>query len=305
MSKKKSRKFTGRTRARSRAVDTLFEADQRGFGSTPDRIKDLARARQVVSTAQTGIPPYAYEIVVGVAEHVSEIDEAIAANATNWTIDRMPGVDLAILRVGAWEILFNPEIDGPIAIKEAMNIAEVIASEKTPAFVNAILDRINKVAKARSAVFGSTTVPEDFGEGIDLPDLAKLPAGSVLVDSQDANPSGEGEQDLGQDRADSPGGSYEQNATAGNEPASANADASLASPTASLDAPSQAGPEPTSEGCPSNQPDAQSGQEQASANKLDASEPSSSVRSEDQQELVAQALAILAAGDYIADQEEE
>ncbi|MEN8963383.1 transcription antitermination factor NusB [Actinomycetales bacterium UMB0918] len=275
MSRKKNRKFTGRTKARSRAVDTLFEADQRGFGSTPERIKDLARARQVVSTAQTGIPPYAYQIVLGVADHVNEIDEAISANATNWTLDRMPGVDLAILRVGAWEIMFNDEIDGPVAIKEAMAISEVIASDKTPAFVNAILDRIMKVSKARQAVFGSATVPEDFAEGVDLPAKETLPEGSVVVPVEEA----------GSDQEDNAGEAGTEDADTAELSDAAGEDAVEAAkaPTDKVEVPSE--------------------------------EPDQSVRAEEATEAdapprpgadsVAQALANLAAGDFLEDEEEE
>ncbi|MDO4664756.1 MAG: transcription antitermination factor NusB [Actinomycetaceae bacterium] len=165
--------FSSRTKARRRAVDVLFEADQRGFGTNAEKLRRLADERRTVSTAQTGIPPYAHEIVYGVAKNGARIDDAIAACATNWTLERMPGVDLAILRVGAWEILYNSEIDTPVAIKQALLIAEVIGGDKSPGFINAVLDRLAKNERIRQeAVKLGVGVPEPLKVS-QTPDEAK------------------------------------------------------------------------------------------------------------------------------------
>ena len=124
-----------RSKARKRALDVLFEADQRGL----DAVSVLAdRLRR----ADPPVPEYAVEIVEGVTIHRERIDELLATYAQGWTVDRMPGVDRALLRLSAWELLYNEDVPDAVAIDEAVELARMLSTDESPAFVNGLLARL-------------------------------------------------------------------------------------------------------------------------------------------------------------------
>lgn len=141
---KKAKGFTARTKARKRAIDVLFEADQRNLDKSAYQLRDLLAQRQEVTAAQTPLPVYSRQIVEGVAENLSTIDALIDRYADVDRLDRVPAVDLAAMRVAIWEMLGNPDMDPIVAIDEAVSIVKSISTDKSPAFVNAILDNIRK-----------------------------------------------------------------------------------------------------------------------------------------------------------------
>lgn len=134
--------FTARTKARKRAADILFEAQTRGMTRSPRALIDLLDQRRLISAAQTPLPPYAAQIVEGVASHLGKIDSLINARQRHGGLDRLPGVDLAIMRVAVWEMLANSEVEPVVAIDEAVAIAKAISTSQSPGTVNAILDGI-------------------------------------------------------------------------------------------------------------------------------------------------------------------
>ena len=85
---------------------------------------------------------YAREIVDGVADHRDEIDELIASYAQGWTIDRMPNVDRAVLRLASWELLHNAEVPAGVAIDEAVELAKEYSTDDSARFVNGVLGKI-------------------------------------------------------------------------------------------------------------------------------------------------------------------
>ena len=131
---------SARTKARKRAVDVLFEAAQRGLEPT-----EVLAQRLVEPGTQASLPQYAAQIVEGVSSELGRIDEALVTYAQGWTLERMPAVDLAILRVGAWEILCNDEVDDPVAIDEAVELARSLSTDDSPSFVNGLLGRIARL----------------------------------------------------------------------------------------------------------------------------------------------------------------
>ncbi|WP_147917395.1 transcription antitermination factor NusB [Ruania zhangjianzhongii] len=135
-----------RTRARKRAVDILYEADQRGGAATSGGAAVTATSvlaqRLVHPGAQTALPEYAVEIVEGVVAHSERIDEVLATFSQGWTLERMPAVDRAILRMGTWEVLYNDDVDDPVAIDEAVGLAKELSTDESPNFVNGLLARI-------------------------------------------------------------------------------------------------------------------------------------------------------------------
>ena len=129
--------MAARTKARKRALDVLFEADQRGL----DPLTVLAR-RIAEPGTQAPVPQYSVDLVEGVVEHLERIDEVLATHSHGWTVARMPAVDRALLRVGAWEILYNDDVPDAVAVSEAVGLAEELSTDESPSFVNGLLARI-------------------------------------------------------------------------------------------------------------------------------------------------------------------
>ena len=133
--------MTARGKARKRAIDVLYGADVRGESINSSLLAE--ENRQLADpTRRANSWGYAKEIVQGVTEHGDEIDELIETYAQGWTIERMPAVDRAILRIGIWELLFNPDVPAAVAISEAVEEARTLSTDDSAGFVNGLLGRI-------------------------------------------------------------------------------------------------------------------------------------------------------------------
>ncbi|RKT78227.1 NusB antitermination factor [Terracoccus luteus] len=138
--------MAARTKARSRALDILFEADQRGVNAETlldQRLGDADEPGGLQSRA--GNNPYTADLVRGVVARWNDIDAALTDYSQGWTLDRMPAVDRAILRLGAWEVLYNDEVPDAVAISEAVALATDLSTDDSPTFVNGLLGRIAEV----------------------------------------------------------------------------------------------------------------------------------------------------------------
>jgi len=125
-----------RHKARKRALDILFEADQRGVA-----IADVMAGREQQSEHSAN--PYTVLLVSGVVEHSDDIDAMIETHAVDWTLDRMPAVDRAVLRLGTFELCWAPEKIAPaVVIDEAVELAKELSTDDSPSFVNGVLGRI-------------------------------------------------------------------------------------------------------------------------------------------------------------------
>jgi len=132
--------LSARSKARARALDILFEADQRGLNAEvllDERLRD--------PESRAGNNPYTADLVRGVVGRWRDIDAALTDYSQGWTLDRMPAVDRAILRVGAWEVLFNDDIPDAAAIAEAVALATELSTDESPGFVNGLLARLSEV----------------------------------------------------------------------------------------------------------------------------------------------------------------
>ena len=94
---------------------------------------------------------FAENIVKGVVEFRSVIDRRISEQAKNWSLKRMTPVDLSILRIGVYELLYQPDIPTPVVIDEAIEIAKRYGTKESPAFINGILDKIAAVAAQKNS----------------------------------------------------------------------------------------------------------------------------------------------------------
>ena len=129
---------TARSRSRQRAVEILFEAEQRGTSV----LEGIATRR-----AQTDLQvnEYTQLLVEGVVSEQERLDEALTSYSRGWSLDRMPAVDRAILRVGAWELLFQDDVPDGVAVAEAVALAAQLSTDDSPEFVNGLLGRLQQV----------------------------------------------------------------------------------------------------------------------------------------------------------------
>jgi len=124
-----------RSKARKRALDVLFEAEQR---DAP--VLDLLAER--ITLGSPPVPGYAADLVRGVAVHAARIDELVSQYAEGWTLDRMPAVDRNVLRIGVYELLWADDVPDAVAISEAVLLVQDLSTDASPAFVNGLLARI-------------------------------------------------------------------------------------------------------------------------------------------------------------------
>ncbi|WP_420114239.1 transcription antitermination factor NusB [Pseudactinotalea sp.] len=134
-----------RTKARKRAIDVVYEADQRALNTGDALIRSLASVlaeRVVQPGTQASLPEYSVTIVEGLTERLAAIDEALSTYSQGWTLERMPAVDRALLRVGTWELLYNDDVPDAVAIDEAVELARELSTDDSPTFVNGLLGRL-------------------------------------------------------------------------------------------------------------------------------------------------------------------
>ncbi|RZU48960.1 NusB antitermination factor [Krasilnikovia cinnamomea] len=131
-----------RRKARKRALDVLYEADLRDL---PPR-QVLAGYLERIAKPHPDHLEYTVGLVEGVATHLDRIDELIASYAEGWTLSRMPVVDRNLARIAVYELLYVPEIDDPVAITEAVELAKQMSTDDSPRFLNGILGRIAEFA---------------------------------------------------------------------------------------------------------------------------------------------------------------
>jgi N utilization substance protein B len=136
--------MSARTKARKRALDILFQSDVRGDEIATILAAEAARAAGEPARESSWL--YAREIVDGIIDNKSEIDEMITTFAKDWSLNRMPAVDRALLRIGAWEILYNDEVPTAVAIDEAVELAKEFSTDESGAFVHGVLARIARSA---------------------------------------------------------------------------------------------------------------------------------------------------------------
>jgi N utilization substance protein B len=124
-----------RSKARKRAVDLLYEADLR----ETDVVTMVAER---IALADPPVNAYTVDLIEGVHANRGRIDQVLAEYADGWTLARMPGVDRAILRLGAFELMFRSDIPPAVAIDEAVELAKSLSTDESPRFVNGVLARI-------------------------------------------------------------------------------------------------------------------------------------------------------------------
>ncbi len=126
-----------RRRARELTLQILFQMD-----SGQENLKETLKTFWFLHRHPREIKQFANRLVKGTQENLKVIDEKIARHAEHWEIGRMPTVDRNILRLGAYELLYCPDIPPKVSLNEAVDLAKKFSTEKSGQFVNALLDKI-------------------------------------------------------------------------------------------------------------------------------------------------------------------
>jgi transcription antitermination protein NusB len=155
----------GRHQARKRAVDLLFEAEARGITAA-----EVAETRNSLAQNKSDdlspLNPYTVTVARGVTEHSAHLDDLISAHLQGWTLERLPSVDRAILRVAVWELLHAEDVPEPVAVDEAVELAKQLSTDDSPGFVNGVLGQVMLVTPQIRAAAAAV---QDGHEGSNKP----------------------------------------------------------------------------------------------------------------------------------------
>ena len=130
--------MTRRSRGREVALQVLYEIEQNP-GAPTEEIGQFIKRRLLDDRK---LCHFTEGLIAGVKANQGQIDEMISQVAENWRLDRMAAIDRNILRLGAYEMLFGPEIPAKVAINEALELAKRYSTAQSSRFVNGILDRV-------------------------------------------------------------------------------------------------------------------------------------------------------------------
>jgi N utilization substance protein B len=120
-----------RSDARERALYLLYEAHSKAID--PASTIEL----QVVEP-----DALTRELVFGVAQNIDEIDAQIAAKSKGWTLERMPVLDLSVMRLAAFELLGRPDVPTAVVLDEAVELAKRFSTDDSGRFVNGVLSAV-------------------------------------------------------------------------------------------------------------------------------------------------------------------
>jgi transcription antitermination protein NusB len=133
-----------RREARELALQMLYALDS---NSSVLLRETLLTFREEQNEIPGRVREFAEGLVHGVQSQRAVIDEAIRSRSKNWSLSRMPRVDLNVMRMATYELMFRSDIPKKVSINEAIEIVRRYGDKESPAFVNGILDEIEACAK--------------------------------------------------------------------------------------------------------------------------------------------------------------
>lgn len=124
-----------RRKARRRAVEVLYESEVRAIS-----VDDVIARRR--AQPEPPINEFTQSLARSIDERRARIDELLDTYAIGWTLERMPVVDRNILRMGAYELLWDDGIPDGVAIAEAVGVAKELSTDDSPSFISGLLSRL-------------------------------------------------------------------------------------------------------------------------------------------------------------------
>lgn len=137
--------MAARHRSRELAVQLTYQWDLNPTSLSDPKVLDRFWREQAAASDDTR--EYFETLVKGVADHLPQLDQLIQDVAKNWRLDRLEKVDLAVMRVAVFEMLYLEEIPTAVAIDEAVEISKRFGNKDSPSFINGLLDAMVKKGK--------------------------------------------------------------------------------------------------------------------------------------------------------------
>jgi N utilization substance protein B len=138
--------MSNRHLARAIALQSLYEWDFHGFKQS---VNELVERNLEEFAPQLDEKEFAKKLIKGVEEHRDDLDAAITRFAPDWPLPKITVVDRNVLRIGTYELKYDPEIPSKVAINEAIELAKTFGGESSGKFVNGVLGAVyrNQVAE--------------------------------------------------------------------------------------------------------------------------------------------------------------
>lgn len=140
-----------RREIREKALQALFQLSSNEDLSQEEAIHS-ALLSEVEEEEEIEVPVYLKTLVTGVIEHQDTLDETIKSHLKNWSLKRLAKTDLLILRIGAYELLFQKDVPEQVAMNEAIEITKRFSDEKSSKFVNGVLANIAKESEHKEEI---------------------------------------------------------------------------------------------------------------------------------------------------------
>ena len=176
-----STQLTGRTLARSQALQLLFQAEANGR-----TVEEVLSDEYALSDGP--LDPYAEQLALGADALRHDLDLVISTRSAAWSVSRMPAVDRNLLRLALYEMLEIDDVAVPVTIDECVELAKVYGTDDSYRFVNGLLGRVSDdidagvdiFMKARDAAYGHETDDEPEPEPAAEPE--PTPSPDVVAD---------------------------------------------------------------------------------------------------------------------------
>lgn len=133
--------MSARSKARKRALDIVFEADAK---DVPILMVLGEHQRRRVSDGESSLNAYSVELVEGISANKEDIDRLINEHSTGWSLQRMPTVDRAILRVATFELVYGNSVPDPVVVSQAIELAKDLSTDDSGSFVHGVLGAISR-----------------------------------------------------------------------------------------------------------------------------------------------------------------
>jgi len=133
-----------RSDARERALYLLYEAQAKEISPVDALEVQIVEPDELTAT-----------LVHGVVDHRAELDSAIEAKATGWSLARMPVLDLNVLRLAAFELAHRPDVPVAVVINEAVELAKRFSTDNSGRFVNGVLSALAPELRVETPDTGS------------------------------------------------------------------------------------------------------------------------------------------------------
>jgi transcription antitermination protein NusB len=128
-----------RSKAREWALRVLYAWEVREAGAAPEEVLEHTLARRLVAPARR---PYLRRLVGAIGARTEEVDAELQSSLTNWRLERLSAIDRNVLRIAAVEMLHFDDVPPRVSIQEALRLAERYGTDRSPAFVNGVLDAL-------------------------------------------------------------------------------------------------------------------------------------------------------------------